>query len=241
MGLLLYPKLEDKDMNKKTLLVVGAFFMVNCHEVDSGACDDVSHHEESDAMPDSAGDAAIVSPDAVMPPQDAAMQTDASGDSSSDASECLPVACDTTHGCGSSCYECASSGVCRINPLLPECMNAPPLCGDGGIIPCSSVLMHHNDAGTCVCNDGLSTCGNACANLSVDTQNCGTCGNVCNPGFTCNMGVCFCSGYSNNSECVPYCPVNTWMPWNTQCRCPNGYTFAVMSDMNYAPIACVPF
>ena len=40
------------------------------------------------------------------------------------------------------------------------------------------------------CGPGTKPCSGTCANLQVDPNNCGACGNKCKPGQVCNSGKC---------------------------------------------------
>jgi endo-1,4-beta-D-glucanase Y len=59
-------------------------------------------------------------------------------------------------------------------------------------------------APTTTCGTGQEACGQVCANLNTDAQNCGTCGKVCSSGQTCSSGVCNCSPglLSCSSGCI---------------------------------------
>ena len=43
------------------------------------------------------------------------------------------------------------------------------------------------------CSAGQMKCGSECKDLTTDQQNCGTCGNACGAGQTCQAGQCQCS------------------------------------------------
>src|SRR5262249_2097250 len=47
--------------------------------------------------------------------------------------------------------------------------------------------------GSVQCPAGQPKCGSECRDLSADQQNCGTCGNACGAGQTCQAGNCMCS------------------------------------------------
>ncbi len=40
------------------------------------------------------------------------------------------------------------------------------------------------------CPSGTTECSENCVNVQSDTKHCGTCGNACNPGFSCSSGTC---------------------------------------------------
>jgi spore germination protein YaaH len=58
---------------------------------------------------------------------------------------------------------------------------------DQGTEPCPSHLVCR--AGNCVCDGGLTDCGTYCADTQSDPQNCGDCGEVCDPGHECQLGA----------------------------------------------------
>jgi hypothetical protein len=57
---------------------------------------------------------------------------------------------------------------------------------------------------TTTCNSGQLECGGACVNVQSDSQNCGSCGNACGSGSSCQAGKCSCtSGFvSCGGSCV---------------------------------------
>ena len=56
-----------------------------------------------------------------------------------------------------------------------------------------------------VCEGGTSECGAECADLMVDLQNCGECGNVCGAGEVCSDGECAVSCGEGLDECENSC------------------------------------
>lgn len=62
-----------------------------------------------------------------------------------------------------------------------EHLNVGP--GDGGSI----------DWGLSVCAVGLVDCSGVCTTVATDSNNCGSCGNVCAAGATCAAGTCDCA------------------------------------------------
>jgi len=77
--------------------------------------------------------------------------------------------------------------------------------GTGAVVSCGSCV---NNVQTCtlcggdtvtrscgtsvVCAPGLTNCGGTCKNLSLDSFNCGACGQTCSGGMICTGGGCAC-------------------------------------------------
>ncbi len=62
---------------------------------------------------------------------------------------------------------------------------------DGGTIDGAGVdAADVTDAATRSCTDGGVVCGTACVNTATDGNNCGHCGNACDPGQLCRVGTC---------------------------------------------------
>ena len=73
---------------------------------------------------------------------------------------------------------CAQSSSSTINSL-------------GATVDGSTLAPNCFGASSLMCTNGTSLCGgNLCTNLSNDTHNCGTCGNVCAAGWSCQSAVC---------------------------------------------------
>jgi hypothetical protein len=88
-------------------------------------------------------------------------------------------------------------------PYLEPCIGTGGICVDPdnderycGCTPmypgeyCMNGEMCINGVCVLVCPSPLTKCGNYCADLSKDEDNCGYCGNVCPPGFLCENGNC---------------------------------------------------
>ena len=71
---------------------------------------------------------------------------------------------------------CAGQGACS-----PTAVQS---CGTNSTQTCTAQCAW----GTCGCANGFQICGGACVNEQTDSQNCGSCGNVCLPGSTCSRG-----------------------------------------------------
>src|SRR5213079_3278556 len=54
------------------------------------------------------------------------------------------------------------------------------------------------------CGAGQQSCGGQCKTVAIDQQNCGTCGNACAAGLSCQNGQCLCSAglLACGSTCV---------------------------------------
>lgn len=76
------------------------------------------------------------------------------------------------------------------------------------------------------CTGGTRCCNTTCTNLSTDTSNCGSCGNVCSGGQTCTNGSCVSSCLSLGQSCSS----------NGQC-CSNFCTCSVCDTSHHA---CMP-
>jgi MYXO-CTERM domain-containing protein len=75
-------------------------------------------------------------------------------------------------------------------------------------------------AGSCVCPDTQTDCGDYCADLQTDPENCGDCGHTCDPNHSCVAGECVAptadasldaaatsdSQISNDASLLPCCP-----------------------------------
>lgn len=99
--------------------------------------------------------------------------------------------------------DCAGSDVCRDGACVAGCRTTAD-CGAGFV--CAN--------GGCVCEGGGTVCGGQCVNNRTDTDNCGDCGNVCDPDVadTCRNGKCACgdglacSGGQTCEDGVCLCP-----------------------------------
>jgi hypothetical protein len=89
--------------------------------------------------------------------------------------------------------ECCSTALCR---------NGACVC-PAGTRPCGSTCAPADrDCGCPVA--GQRRCNGACIDAQRDRQNCGSCGNVCQPGKTCSLGKCCPKGRVNcNGVCKP--------------------------------------
>jgi len=63
-------------------------------------------------------------------------------------------------------------------------------CGACGNVCFGTPLTVACAGGQCVCQPGLTRCGNACVNTNFDRNNCGACGVVCAPDQVCAFGRC---------------------------------------------------
>jgi len=99
----------------------------------------------------------------------------------------------TTQSCANLCSATTGgcTGVCTPDKLQCSASNVPQKCSADGAwqdqTPCGNGFTC--SAGACVCRTGATDCGTACADLSSDAKNCGTCGHDC-LGGTCSSGIC---------------------------------------------------
>jgi len=80
------------------------------------------------------------------------------------------------------------------------------------------------------CMGGLVNCGTGCTNLATDSNNCGSCGNVCPNGMSCSNSTCSGGGCMNGQVmCNNVCTSTQTDPQNCgMCghACMNGQTCA---------------
>jgi hypothetical protein len=139
---------------------------------------------------------------------------------------------DVAH-CGAACSTCSTpvngsptcaGGACTFScnanysPCGNTCQNLATDPNNCGL--CGKVCALANATATCgtglcavsACNAGYGNCNNASGdgcevNVSVDRNNCGTCGFVCGASFNCTSGSCTCGGALPNlcaGACVNY-------------------------------------
>jgi hypothetical protein len=104
--------------------------------------------------------------------------------------------CDNPPRCVDFQVDLFNCGACGIKaPTGGVCLNGTPQCTPG----------FHEDNGLC-CASGMSNCGGSCVDLSVDLDNCGSCGVPAPSGGVCLGGVPQCTpGFDAcNGSCVSY-------------------------------------
>ena len=129
---------------------------------------------------------------------------------------CVIFGCDPEFGCFQEPLDCADADLCTTDSCDPDtgtCKHDSIECGDGP--PCSSATCDPDigcvynpkecpageelDTTNCRCKPRCTVaqtqCGGACVDLKSDDNNCGGCGNVCEPGpdgcvTTCVNGRC---------------------------------------------------
>jgi len=89
-------------------------------------------------------------------------------------------------GCADNGLECKE---CHCNPDCGGRECGPDGCG-GTCAPGCSEGKACDEQGQCRCPEGQALCRNVCCDLQTDLQNCGSCGNQCNPDDECQDGVC---------------------------------------------------
>ena len=105
----------------------------------------------------------------------------------------------------------------------------------------------------CVCPTGTTDCNGQCVDPNTffnTNQDCGSCGNACSGGKTCQNGQCRCPNNCtgaqilNESTCTCECPPDTTLCWNGSCvssNCTGGQTFDQYSCMCVDPYTCEDF
>jgi len=100
------------------------------------------------------------------------------------------------------------------------------------------------------CAPGLEECDGVCSDLTADTFNCGTCGNACDTGATCQQGECSTPGSSSSDQ--PLEPADTEPPAEPETTnsesetepssttCPEGRADCggVCADLTVDPLNC---
>lgn len=127
---------------------------------------------------------------------------------------------------GGTCF-CGAGAICGAGQVCcgglcadltedpANCGECGTRCADGeacvegacGLPPCSPVCMEGEtcESGVCRCGDGPACppgqgcCGGDCVDVNNDGANCGSCGNACEAGQVCDMGMCV------TPACVPAC------------------------------------
>ncbi len=115
---------------------------------------------------------------------------------------CLPGQACIAGACAQACASVADCDDGRFCNGVEFCVaglcqpGTPPSCDDGNpcttdacddVVGCASAPL----AGCCA--PGLVNCAGACVDASVDTSNCGACGNVCPKSTSCISGACACA------------------------------------------------
>jgi len=141
---------------------------------------------------------------------------------------CTNILTDSSNcnGCG---QVCPAGATCQEGQCI--CQSGDPPCG-GGCCPELSYCCNNNlccrdtedCCGTVCCSDGSSggpaenCCNGTCVNLDTDANNCGACGNQCQP--DCAGGTALCTGGVCNSEyCMAMNCDSGSNDWVTQYTC----------------------
>jgi hypothetical protein len=117
---------------------------------------------------------------------------------------CADLSSDPSN-CGSCGNTCSAGQGCLQGLCAPSCgANTFGSCSGGGLPNGGGLDCSH-------CGQIPSVCGNSCADLASDPRNCGTCGNQCAPGQSCQSGACnaLCAGggvCTPSGFCVASCP-----------------------------------
>lgn len=131
----------------------------------------------------------------------------------------------TSSHCGSCSTSCPSGNVCQASGCTPSCSAPTPTlcggtctdttsdpqhCGSCNATPCSGVTNGQpackSSACSFTCNSGFTGCPTssptACVDEQGDTQNCGSCGNVCPAPVTAGSGTAVCSSGKCGLNCA---------------------------------------
>lgn len=114
---------------------------------------------------------------------------------------CDPYNCSQNGTCLTTCagdFDCEAGNCCESGTCKPvDTLTDPNNCGSCGHVCSAPNATMACTGGNCVvaaCNEGFGDCDNDPLNgceTSLNTDaNCGTCGNVCPSGTSCNAGVC---------------------------------------------------
>ena len=143
------------------------------------------------------------------------------GDACQDARcVCLPscggVECGPDPRCGQSCGACAT----------------PYFCGQSGRC--------QEQCGAQTCLNPARCCQNACANVSSDPLNCGSCGNQCPQTHTCLQGLCCQRGFAHcGNACVdPTSDSLNCGQCGATCKSPAACCNSLCTDFSRDPLNC---
>ncbi len=144
----------------------------------------------------------------------------------SKSNDCIPAACETrTNAEYIKNSFIDTNGNCQIN----ECSHGFTKDDYSCDVPGYFCLSYYH---SCKCNHTM--CGDSCADLNSDPNNCGKCGTVCPDTYSCNNGKCGCApgqllcngkcvnnDTSNCGKCGNQCK-DTFVCTNGTCNCPWG-------------------
>jgi hypothetical protein len=138
---------------------------------------------------------------------------------------CGGACCSSEQTC---CNGICQIGVCCAQGLFPcgdpphECCGSCQICEGGSCRNCNGC--EECRGGLCIPIIGGTLCGNQCVNTATDPNNCGSCGNVCTGGKTCQSRQCECP--SGTIACGSQCCTSGQTCQSGVCSsgCPSGQT-----------------
>ncbi len=115
----------------------------------------------------------------------------------------------------------------------------PKRCGSLGLCPGDTVCLQKGKTPRCGCPSGTQLCGtNQCVDTQTDPSNCGSCGNACAAGQSCQGGQCVVSCGSGTCLATTQCCEGIGASAGIPACCPQGSTCT--HGVNGRPICGAP-